>query len=133
MIQAKSGNENYETHLTDGAHCLTADTATDKGGVSAGFRPHDLLCAGFASCMNITVRMVLDQMNLPYEDITVTVDLERSDDTTRFIYKVSITGELDEQTKEAVIRRARNCPVRKTLSKEIQFLYDDETADKEQA
>jgi Predicted redox protein, regulator of disulfide bond formation len=126
MIQAKSGNEKYETLITDGRYSLTADTTSDKGGASVGFSPHDLLCAGFAACMNMTVRMLLEQRSLPYEDVTVMVDLERTDNTTCFVYKVAIAGELDEQTKEAVIRKAGNCPVHKTLSKEIQFRYDGE-------
>ena len=35
----------------------SSDNTPDKGGKGAGFRPHELLEAALACCMNMSVRM----------------------------------------------------------------------------
>lgn len=122
MIIAESGGANYATYNYDesGAR-IVADAAEEKGGAGGAFRPHDLLCAAYASCLNITVRMVLDRMGLVYDKVTVQVDLERTEENTTFLYHVEITGEIEETLKERAIAKAMRCPVRKTLEKPIRF------------
>jgi putative redox protein len=81
-----------------------------------------LVCAGFASCLNITTRMVLDRKNIKYEKVIVKVDLDRSDENkTKFLYDVDIIGDISNETKQHIIKMVKNCPIKKTLSKEIEF------------
>ena len=121
MIISESSQEQYLTQLSNGAAGITADTVRAKDG-SEYFGPHDLLCAGFATCLNITVRMVLERRGLAYEKVIVKVDVDRSqEDSTIFLYDVDVIGDMDADAKEAAIAKASNCPVRKTLSKNISF------------
>lgn len=122
MVIADNELENYKTVLANGKEVVYADVTPEKGGQGVHFRPHDFLEAGYAACLNITTRMVLDQMGLSYETVTVKVELDREiPDKTIFNYRVDIIGNIDAQTKNKVLRLVENCPVRKTLSKQIEF------------
>lgn len=122
MIISESTSENYRTEISNGAAVIYSDVTEDKGGNGDCFGPHDLLCAGLASCLNITARMVLDRMNVIYEKVVVKVDLDRNDEArTGFLYDVDIIGDVPEEVKQKVIDLLRRCPVHKTLAKEIYF------------
>ena len=121
MINAESCQENYLTKLSNGPVSISSNSTRDQEG-NAYFLPHDLLCAAFASCLNMTVRMVLDRKGLKYDKVVTNVDVNREkEDSSVFMYHIEIIGDIDESTKEAVITKSMNCPVRKTLSKNISF------------
>lgn len=125
MVISKSKNKKYITQISNSSEIIYSDVTEEKGGNGKYFRPHDLIEAGYASCLNITTRMVLDSMNINYEEIIVKVELDReNEDKTIFKYKVDIIGDIDEITRETVLKRVKNCPVRKTLSKPIEFEND---------
>ncbi|AJA46964.1 stress-induced protein OsmC [Clostridium pasteurianum DSM 525 = ATCC 6013] len=122
MIVSKSKKENYCTEISNGNKYIFSDVTEDKGGKGQYLRPHDLICAGFASCLNITTRMILERKNIEYEEVIVKVDLDKSDENkTKFIYHVDIIGDISDEAKQIVFNMLKNCPVRKTLSKEIEF------------
>jgi Predicted redox protein, regulator of disulfide bond formation len=127
MIISESKNENYCTEISNQTTVVFSDVTEEKGGGGQYFRPHDLLCAGYASCLNITVRMVLDSKNIEYEKVIVKIDLDRScEHKTRFLYDIDILGNIPDDIKQQIIKIASNCPVRKTLSKEIEFAKIEE-------
>ena len=122
MIRSKNKTEKYQTEISNNHATVFSDVTKDKGGSGEYLRPHELLCAGFASCLNITTRMILDNKNIEYENVHVEVDLDRSHtDTTKFLYNIDIIANIDEKTREQIIELAINCPVRKTLSKKLEF------------
>ncbi len=122
MIIAKSGQENYYTEVSNGITSIASDVTGEKGGNGNNFRPHELLCSGFASCLNITVRMVLERKNIDYDQVVVKVDLDSSDETkTKFFYDIEIIGDIPEKKKQEIINIAKNCPVRRTLERQIEF------------
>lgn len=122
MIISESKMENYCTEISNENTFIFSDVTEEKGGKGQCFRPHDLLCAGLASCLNITTRMILDRKNITYEKVIVKVDLDRSNENkTKFLYNIDIMGNISNEEKEIIIKMVRNCPVRKTLSKEIEF------------
>lgn len=122
MIISESKMENYCTEILNDNTIIFSDVTEEKGGKGQYFRPHDLLCAGLASCLNITTRMILDRKNIKYEKVIIKVDLDRSDENkTKFLYNIDIMGNISNEEKENIIKAVRNCPVRKTLSKEIEF------------
>lgn len=122
MVTAKSKTDKYLTEITNKNTTCYADVTADKGGSGNHFRPHDFIEAGFASCLNITTRMVLESMNVPYEAVNVEVQLDRAnEDKTVFKYSIDIIGDIDEKAKNTVLKIVRNCPVKKTLSKTIEF------------
>ena len=122
MIISKSGDNKYITEIHNENEMIYSDVTEEKGGSGKYFRPHDFLEAAYASCLNITTRMILDSMNIRYEKVTVKVDLNREkEDKTIFEYTIDIDGDINEHIKNIVMRKVRNCPVRKTLSKQIEF------------
>lgn len=122
MIISESKMENYCTEISNDNTIIFSDVTEEKGGKGQYFRPHDLLCAGLASCLNITTRMILDHKNIKYEKVIIKVDLDRSDENkTKFLYNIDIMGNISNEEKQNIIKMVRNCPVRKTLSKEIEF------------
>ncbi|MCL2336927.1 MAG: OsmC family protein [Firmicutes bacterium] len=122
MIIAESEEHKYCVQLSNGTAKITADVTKDKGGSGDYFRPHDLICAGYASCLNINVCMILEKKALKYERVITTVDLNRDlAGRTIFLHHIEIIGDIDTAAKEAVIFEALNCPVQKTLSQNIEF------------
>src|SRR5450631_2549370 len=122
MVISKSEHFAYLTDLWNGTGVISADVTEEKGGSGKYFRPHDLLEAAYASCLNITIRMVLVSLKLPYEAVTVMVELDRKDEAkTVFTSDIEIVGAIDGETKRRVLQLALNCPVKKTLSKPLEF------------
>jgi putative redox protein len=122
MIVSKSERTPYRTRFSDGTHEGGADTTADKGGSHAGFRPHDLLEAALANCVNMSVRMYADHHGVPLTGVTTRVTLDRHlPDEVVFQYEVEFEGDLTAEQKRALVAAARACPVRKTLSKRIRF------------
>ncbi len=122
MVEAKSENIRYQTQISNGPHSATSDTTRDKGGSESGFRPHDLLEAALASCMNITLRMYADHNDIPLAGVTTKVRLDRSKpEETVFQYEVEFLGELASRDRERLLEVVGKCPVRQTLSKRIGF------------
>ncbi len=122
MITAFSEKEPLKTLVSDGEHELFADTTQDKGGQNAGFRPHELLEAALAACLNMYVRTYADNHSMPIEKVVSKVELDRSDPTkTVFRHHVEIEGDLSEAQREMLAKVADACPVRKTLSKPISW------------
>lgn len=120
MIVSESKKENYCTEISNENASIIADS-TGKY-----LSPHDLLCAGLATCLNITTRMVLDRKNIKYEKVIVKVDLDKSDENkAKFLYSVDILGDISDTTKQHIVDIVKNCPVRKTLSREIEFQLVD--------
>lgn len=126
MIISESDKHRYLTKFSDGTHEGLADTIPEKGGGGCGFRPHNLLEAALASCINMTVRMYADEHRLPLEQVTTKVSLNRrTEGVAHFSYQVEIAGDLDAQQKARLLEVAAKCPVRKTLSRKIDFEYAD--------
>ncbi|MFE5321502.1 OsmC family protein [Paenibacillus sp. NPDC056579] len=125
MVISTSGSEAYITELFNGTSKIYSDVAEDKGGSGKYFRPHDLIESGYASCLNITTRMVLDSMSLSYDRVTVKVEFDRSnEEKTTFKYQIDISGSIANETREEVLKRVANCPVKKTLSKQLEFINE---------
>ncbi|MGL5270055.1 MAG: OsmC family protein [Selenomonadaceae bacterium] len=129
MITAKSRAQTYLTEITNGPVEIFADVAAEKGGSGKAFRPHQLLCASLASCLNITVRMVLERKAIAYDEVVVHVDLDQTvTEKTRFIYDVDIVG-VSAQDKELVLRIVSTCPVKETLARPMEFYRKDDEGD----
>jgi putative redox protein len=122
MIKTESTPTPYLTQFTNGTHTSQSDCTPDKGGGNAGFRPHELLEAALASCMNMTVQMAAKKHTIPLAGVSVTVTLNRSQpEEPTFEYQVFFPGELSAAQQERLLASVRNCPVRNTLSKSLQF------------
>jgi putative redox protein len=122
MIEAKSEKPNYSTRFYDGTHEAVADTTTDKGGSGSGFRPHDLLEAALACCINMSVRMYAEHHGIPLAGVTTRVKLDRSvPEEAAFRYELELQGDLTAEQKERLSMAPRGCPVSRTLSRTIRI------------
>ena len=122
MIFSKSESARYCTRFSDGTHEGLSDTTANKGGNHGGFRPHDLLEAALASCVNMTLRMYADHHGISLAGVMTRVKLDRSvPDEAVFRYEVELEGDLTSEQKQMLILAANACPVRRTLSKRIRF------------
>jgi putative redox protein len=123
MIQAKAANSHFLTELTNGRQVIHSDVAVDKGGEDAGFGPHELLEAALASCIQITLKMGALKYGFDLGQTSCQVSLDRSaPERTLFVYQLNLDPGLTEEQQAHVRRFASRCPVRKTLSAEIEFV-----------
>ncbi len=126
MVTARSLKENYTTEISSGKNKVFSDTTPEMGGKGEHFRPHDFVAAAYASCLNISARMAMDEMKIGYGEVIVDVELDRSDDSkVVFKYSIGIDG-VDENTKNEVVEKIQLCSVKKTLLREISFVNLEE-------
>jgi putative redox protein len=122
MITAKSEQTGFLVRISNGKQEAPADAGLDKGGTGQGFRPHELLEAALASCMNMHVRMYAAEHSLPLTAVFTTVTLDRGHpQETVFHYDITLEGPLTDAQRKQVLASALDCPVRKTLSRPMSF------------
>jgi putative redox protein len=125
MTTATSDGAAYRTSVRSGDLQLLANTLKEGVGGTDGFRPHDLLEAALAACMNITARMAAEKAGVAVERVTTSARLDREGDgPVTFRCSLSISGELSEEERAAVANAVARCPVRRTLSRGIQFAFE---------
>lgn len=122
MIQADSQPDAFLTRFTNGEQVSSSDTTPDKGGGSRGFRPHELLEAALATCMNMSLRMYAQKHDIPLAGASVVVSLNRNAPAgPAFVYRIQLHGLLSDVQKGRLLSSIENCPVRATLSKSFSF------------
>lgn len=101
---------------------LIADEPPEHGGTDTGPKPHDYLSAALASCTTMTLRMYADRKEWPLEASTAHVDHRRiepddGDPYDRFVCRIELEGELDDEQRERLIEIAARCLVHRTLAR----------------
>jgi putative redox protein len=122
MITAKNTTKPFLTDFSNSRHSSVADAPFEKGGKGAGFRPHELLEASLACCMNIWLRMYADEhkIQLPPFEVQVSVNREKQGEAI-FEYSITWLGSIELETKALMAKVAETCSVRQTLSCNISF------------
>ena len=124
MVTAKSERERYRTSFAGGKHKGVADATVEKGGGESGFRPHELLEAGFACCMNMSLRFYADEHSIPLAEVTTMVSINRDKaGEAVFEYSIELEGELTQKQRRELLKAAESCSVRQTLSRNISFRH----------
>ncbi|NCB54936.1 MAG: OsmC family peroxiredoxin [Epsilonproteobacteria bacterium] len=122
MIVSESQHEKYLTHFTNGTYHASADTTKEKGGMEQGFRPHELLEAALACCMNMSLRMHAQKLSIPLEKVRVSVFLNRKEpEHPTFEYDVAFDASLCASDRQALLDTLAHSSVRSTLSKSFSF------------
>ena len=132
VIVTESGQGKFSQIVSVGdRHRLYADEPASMGGTDTGPSPYDLLMAGLGACTNMTIRMYAEHKKLPLESISVTLrhgkvharDCEscetREGKIDRIDRQLTITGPLDEATRQKLLEIANKCPVHRTLHSEV--------------
>ena len=123
MIRATSEEPRYLNKFSNGKGAGFADASEEQGGTGISFRPHDLLEAALATCINITLRMYAEKHGLPLEDVSTVVNLDHGTGAeTVFRYEVELKGrDLTNEQRGKLLEIARSCSVRRSLSRPIRF------------
>lgn len=110
------GGARVEAHIDH--HCVTTDQSVQEGGGDAAPNPFALFLASLATCAGHYVLKFCRSRGISTEGLTLTQRLE-VDPMARRIAKVSIEIHtppgFPEKYREAVVRAADQCAVRKTL------------------
>lgn len=121
----------FQNIIQAGKHRFFADEPESVGGLDTGPSPYDLLSASLGACTSMTLRMYADFKKVPLEVVSVDVSHNKihSDDCAdcndelkaksakidNFERTITVSGELDEKTRQKLLEIADKCPVHKTL------------------
>lgn len=119
--RAENNTGSYTTELQVNQYTFIADEPKDIGGQDLGPKPGDYLCMALASCTAITLRMYAQRKGWSIEQISVKVDLAKSDDTPAgnqtFYCEVSVKGNLAEEQMARLLQIAKACPIHRLLTR----------------
>lgn len=124
MITAISKEKNYKTDIMGESASITMDMPVASGGSGGALVPFELLLGGFASCLNITIRMLLDKKGVSYRQVKVTAGEDRNKKPGAMIisWQAEIEGDIPEEDKQKYIARAfEKCPIHNALAGNIEF------------
>ena len=117
--------DGYATDAWVGGFPLRIDEPTDVGGTDTGPKPGELLRVALAACTTITVRMYADRKGWPLERIEAEVDGHGKRDggvmRSRFVRRVRLVGDLDDEQRARLMEIADRCPVHRTLEGEVEI------------
>jgi putative redox protein len=111
--------EGYAHDLEVDGHPLRLDEPPEAGGAGSGPRPTQLLGAGLAGCIAITVEMYAKRKG--WDVGAVEVDVEMSYEgpvPTGFEVGLRLPGHLDAEQRRRLLVIATKCPVHKVLAGE---------------
>ncbi len=128
MIVASANSNKYEVKISldgnDAIKPIIAVQPMELGGTGMDMRPGHLILSGFAGCIHVTAREILDEQKLIYDDVIVSVDMDNSvDGMTKFYSKVEIVSDtISDVKKNEIIAILKNCDVCKILANDKEFL-----------
>ena len=114
-----------------GRHHLTADEPADLGGTDSGPSPYELLLAALGACTSMTVAIYARRRQWPLEEVSVRMkhskihaeDCESCETKEGMLDRVEseieLAGELTAEQRAKLLEIAKKCPVRRTLTSEI--------------
>ncbi len=116
MIATLSLDEPFRTLVTNGRFRIEADAPRGGLGGTAGLRPHELLEAALAACMNISVRLQAHELGAGPVQVRTSVDLDRSrPGEAAYRFRFRIDGALPAPQRERLEAAARGCELGQTL------------------
>jgi putative redox protein len=103
----------------EGGHELIVDEPAAVGGTDTGPRPTQLLGAGLAGCIAITMEMYARRKEWDIGKVEVTVDVEYEGPVPHtFNVSVDLPAQLEEEQRRKLLAIAARCPVHKILAGE---------------
>ena len=128
----------YEHEIELREHRLIVDEPQEVGGGDQGPTPAELLAASLASCTAITLEMYADRKEWGLGTVEVEADFEHAtaDAPPKFDVKITLGGELSEESQQKLLTIAGKCPVHRALKSQeveitdsIEFVNENEDED----
>ncbi len=131
IVVAETGNGKFQNTVRASGHRLIADEPAHVGGLNSGPSPYDLLGAALGACTSMTLRMYADHKKIDIGMVSVEIEHAKvhaadcaecteeeraaGGKIDRFERRISVTGEIDEETKAKLVSIADRCPVHRTM------------------
>lgn len=104
----------------DGLHWIS-DIDKKSGGSGLHPSPHELLDSALGACTALTLELYAKRKGYALAGIHVEIDREEAGGIYRLIRRIQLHGELDQTTREDLLRIANKCPIHKALSGQFQI------------
>ncbi len=125
MIATRSLDGPFRTLVTNGRVCIDSDAAREGRGGGGGLRPHELLEAALAACMNISVRHQAEALGVGPVEVRTAVQLDRSrPGEAAYHFRFRIEGELAAEERRRLESAARSCLLGHTLRRAVSLVED---------
>jgi putative redox protein len=100
-------------------HIHKTDQPITAGGENSAPSPYELFLASIGTCAGIYVKSFCDQRNLPTDHIKLIQSLEMNSETktpSKIMIEIQLPSDFPENYKEAVIKTAELCAVKRTIA-----------------
>ena len=134
VVANLSAENKFTTTMKVGNHYLTADEPIEAGGNDYGPSPYELVSAGLSACTAMTIQMYakLKKWNLENVEVHTSYGKEHITDCKdcesdsakidTFNRVITLTGNLDKNQEQRILKIANKCPVHRTLHSETQVI-----------
>lgn len=111
---------------------IVTDQAVDSGGGGTAPEPYDYFLASIATCAGIYVLGFCQKRDIPHDDIRLTQSWEREEKTNRLTtvrIAIEVPADFPEKYRDALVRVANQCAVKKALEIPPDFVVETVTAE----
>jgi ribosomal protein S12 methylthiotransferase accessory factor len=105
-------------------HDIKTDQPVNQGGENSAPSPYELFLASIGTCAGIYVKSFCDSRKIPTDNIKIIQTAEYDKQTglpVRIIIDIKLPADFPETYKEAVIKVAALCKVKKTIANPPEF------------
>lgn len=126
MVTATSRGLDTRTTISNGRVSAIADLPLEKGGEGNGFGAHELIEAGLAACISMTVQIAAVKNGIPLQSASCKVRIDRTlPKAIGLVYQLELMGDLTEEQRFTIHAAAADCPVNRTLSGKLSVWEED--------
>ena len=123
-IEHTGGLHSEAVHVQSGSR-LQTDAPLDNGGKGESFSPTDLVATALGSCITTTMDLYAKRNGISIDGTKASVIKHMSSQPVRRISKLEVAVELplpgNHPHRAALENAAQNCPVKKSLSAEMEI------------
>ena len=123
-IEHTGGLHSEAVHVQSGSR-LRTDAPLDNGGKGESFSPTDLVATALGTCITTTMDLYAKQNGISVDGTKASVIKHMSSQPVRRISKLEVAVELplpaNHPRRAALENAALNCPVKKSLSAEMEI------------
>ena len=111
---------------------IATDQEVDSGGYGSAPEPFDYFLASLATCAGIYVLGFCEKRGIPYDAISLTQSWDLEEKTKRLTnvrIAIEVPSDFPEKYRDALVRVANQCKVKKTLENPPEFTVETVTVE----